>query len=66
MRVRSYYGAATFLAGVGMTTAGWVLYVANRARFQRSELGPLQPASARLGLIPLPRAGLGFGATVAF
>ncbi|MEO8902943.1 MAG: hypothetical protein ABI488_12860, partial [Polyangiaceae bacterium] len=62
----SYYGAATFLAGVGMTTAGWVLYVANRPRFQLNELGPLQPASARLGLIPMPRGGLGFGATVAF
>ena len=61
-----YYGAATFVAGAGMTTAGWIIYAHNRAHFELSELRPLQPASARLGLIPMPRGGLGFGATVAF
>lgn len=61
-----YYGGATFLAGAGMTTAGWILYAHNRAHFELSAPGPLQPASARLGLVPMARGGLGFGATVAF
>ncbi len=61
-----YYGAAMFLAGAGMTTAGWILYAHNRAHFELSAPGPLQPASARIGLIPLLHGGLGLGATVGF
>ena len=62
----SYYGAATFVAGAAMTAVGWVLYGQNRAHFTFSEGRPWQPTSARLGLLPMPRGGLGFGATVTF
>ncbi len=62
----SYYGAATFVAGAGMTTAGWIMYIYNRPKFTLSAPVPWQPASAQLGLIPMPRGGLAFGATVTF
>ena len=61
-----YYGLATFFAGAGMTTAGWIVYAHNRAHFELNEPGSAPPTSARLGLIPMPRGGLGFGATVTF
>ena len=64
----SYYGAATFLAGAGMTSVGWAMFIYNRPHFvlSNANAAPWQPASARLGLVPMPRGGLGFGATVTF
>jgi len=61
-----YYGLTTLAVGAGMTTVGFVLYGGNHTGFHfESEPVPLR-YTARFGPVPLPRGGLGLGATLAF
>ena len=60
-----YIGLGTLALGAGMTAVGWPLYLHNRAHFRVSAAEKAQP-SARLGVVPMPRGGLGLGATFAF
>jgi hypothetical protein len=60
-----YVGLGALAVGGAMTAVGWPLYIHNRAHFDfRAQAAP-QPA-ARLGVVPMPRGGLGLGATFAF
>jgi len=60
-----YVGLSALAAGGVMTAIGWPLYNHNRAHFQVSE-APTAASTTRVGLVALPRAGVGFGVVFAF
>ena len=61
-----YYGLGTLAVGAGMTAGGFVLFATNQTGFQFTSEPLLVPVTARVGPIPLPRGGLGLGATLSF
>jgi hypothetical protein len=60
-----YVGLGGLALGGAMTAVGWPLYLHNRAHFDFRDQAAALPA-ARLGVVPMPRGGLGLGATFAF
>jgi len=60
-----YIGLGALALGGGMTAVGWPLYLHNRAHFDFRGRTTAEPP-ARLGLVPMPRGGLGLGASFAF
>lgn len=60
-----YVGLGALGLGVGMTSAGWLLYAANRAHFAFTPPAVRQ-STPRVALISLPRGGVALGASFAF
>jgi hypothetical protein len=58
-----YLGLGTLAVGAGMTAIGWPLYLHNRAHFQLTAPAASGPS---VGVVQLPRGGLGLGATFSF
>jgi hypothetical protein len=61
-----YYGLGTFVAGAAVGAAGFVIFGNNGSGFHYFSQPALLPMSARVGLVPLSRGGMGLGATLSF
>jgi len=61
-----YYGLGTFVAGAGIGAVGFVIFGNNGSGFHYFSEPPPLAMSARVGLVPLSRGGLGLGATLSF
>jgi len=59
-----YIGLSGLAVGAAMTAIGWPLYLHNRAYFRVSD-SPAKIAP-RVGVVPMPRGGVGLGASLAF
>ena len=60
-----YIGLSALAVGAAMTAIGWPLYNHNRAHFQASDAAT-RASHARVGLVAMPRTGVGLGVTFAF
>lgn len=61
-----YYGLGTFVAGAAIGAVGFVIFGNNGSGFHYFSQPALLPMSARVGLVPLARGGVGLGATLSF